>query len=125
MESKLADRSKISSKPPTSKIKETVRVSATKSHSKQQMLLSISSMCLSLRSSKINEASVASELDYNNENASLESLDASLQSKNKPAQFEETNRMKAGPSLRENFTNLEVERNINTFGKLTMDDKGY
>ena len=125
MESKFADRSKISSKPPTSKIKETVRVSATKSHSKQQMLLSISSMCLSLRSSKINEASVASELDYNNENASLESLDASLQSKNKPAQFEETNRMKAGPSLRENFTNLEVERNINTFGKLTMDDKGY
>ena len=48
-----------------------------KNHHQQQMILSVSSMCFSLRSSKINEASVASELDYNNENASLESLDAS------------------------------------------------
>ena len=52
-----------------------------KSHQQQQMILSVSSMCFSLRSSKINEASVASELDYNHENASLESLDASVFSK--------------------------------------------
>ena len=53
-------------------------MSTTKSHTKQQMLMSISSMCVSLRSSKVNEASVASELDYNQENASLQSLDASI-----------------------------------------------
>ena len=58
-------------------IKQNVRIKDTKSHTRQQMAISLSSMCFSFTSSKLNAASVASELDYNDENASLGSHEIS------------------------------------------------
>ena len=85
--------------------------------------MSMSSMCLSLRSSRMNEASVASEIDYNRENASQSTEQLDYSTTNDMSQVDEAPCQNS--SLNNHFGMLDIKREIKTMDRMTMDDGAF
>ena len=107
-----------------------IKVETISSHQKRRFQLGVSqssALCTSLRSSRLNLASVASELEFNQENASLDSIEIS----NNGAATSNTlfNRQTFGQKptsggLVKNLNRL-LEKHVKMMDNMTMEDFGF
>lgn len=86
----------------------------------------MSEFATSLMSSRLNQASVASELDYNRENASFCSMDVSLDDIQLPTQLGNYHRgVDKTEHLSKHFDRLAPKKMIGMMQNMHMEDKGF
>lgn len=85
----------------------------------------MSEFATSLRSSRMNQASVASELDYNRENASVCSMDVSLDAIKLPAHQGNNQVVIKTEHLSKHIDRLAPKKMVGMMQNMHMEDKGF
>ena len=104
-----------------------IKVEAISSQKKSRLLNGFSqssALCTSLRSSRLNLASVASELEFNQENASLDSVEISHNDIGMRSNYRQTFSPKPSGGLVQNF-NMLLKKQIKMMDNMTMEDFGF